>query len=73
MAEVKILEVRKVLSTDPGRVGKLDSIVVYSVDAARTAFIILAHPEPTEVMIAEAVKKEEKGRSAVVGKTFKME
>ncbi len=73
MAEAKILEVRKVLSTDPARVGKLDSIVVYSIDGSRTAFIVLSKDAPTEIEISEAVKKEEKSRSAVVGKSFKLD
>ena len=73
MAEIKILEVRKVLSTDPGRVGKMDSIVVYNVDNARVSFIVLQKDPIAETDIAEAVKKEEKGRTALVGKTFKVE
>ena len=73
MAEVKVLEVRKVLSTDPGRVGKMDTIVVYNVDNARVSFIVLSKDPISETDIAEAVKKEEKGRTALVGKTFKVE
>lgn len=73
MPEVKILEVRKVLSTDAGRIGKMDSIVVYNVDNARVSFVVLSKDPVTETDIAEAVKKEEKGRTALVGKTFKVE
>ena len=73
MAEIKILEVRKVLSTDPGRIGKMDTIVVYNVDNARVSFIVLSKDPISETDIAEAVKKEEKGRTALVGKTFKVE
>ena len=73
MAEIKILEVRKVLSTDPGRIGKMDTIVVYNIDNARVSFIVLSKDPISETDIAEAVKKEEKGRTALVGKTFKVE
>lgn len=73
MPEIKILEVRKVLSTDAGRVGKMDSIVVYNVDNARVSFVIVPKDALTETEIAEIIKKEEKGRTALVGKTFKME
>ena len=73
MAEIKILEVRKVLSTDPGRIGKMDSIVVYNVDNTRVSFVVLSKDPISETDIAEAVKKEEKGRTALVGKTFKVE
>lgn len=73
MAEIKILEVRKVMSTDAGRVGKLDTIVVYNVDNARVSFVVVPKDAPSETEIAEIIKKEEKGRSAIVGKSFKME
>ena len=73
MPEIKILEVRKVLSTDPGRIGKMDTIVVYNVDNTRVSFVVLSKDPISETDIAEAVKKEEKGRTALVGKTFKVE
>lgn len=73
MAEIKILEVRKILSADPARIGKMDTIVVYNVDGTRVHFVMVPKDTPTEADILEAIKKEEKARSAIVGKSFKVE
>lgn len=71
--EIVIIEVRKLMSTDPARVGKADSIVIYSVDKDRKAFVIIPANQPTEAEIKLAITAGEKTRAAHVGKTFSIE
>jgi hypothetical protein len=71
--EIVILDVKKFMSTDPARVGKLDTFVIYSVDKDRKAFVAIRKDAPTDAEIKAAIAADEKARAANVGKTFSIE
>jgi len=54
----KVIDVRKIPSAEPNRVGKLDFLVTYQLDAYRTYMVTIPRDELTEDVIKEAVSKD---------------
>ena len=54
----KVIDVRRIPSAEPARVGKLDFLVTYQLDAYRTYMVTIARDELTEDVIKDAVRKD---------------
>jgi len=72
MATAKIIDIRDIPSADPGRVGKMDSMIVYQLDAFRTYTTIMPKEDLTEDRIRERIKAEEGERAEWKAKTFEI-
>jgi hypothetical protein len=68
--QIVVLDSRKFVTTDPKRLGKMDTIITYQVDGARAAFVILPTDTPSQPEIKAAIEKEEAARAQHVGQTF---
>ena len=56
--EVEIIDVRPVPSTDPQRLGQMDTLVTYRVDQFRVYVVRIPKENPTEEEIKAAIKKQ---------------
>jgi len=54
----KVIDVRRIPSAEPSRVGKLDFLVTYQLDAYRTYMVTIPRDELSEDVIREAVSKD---------------
>ena len=63
----KIIDIRDVPSTDPVRVGKLDTVITYQVDAFRTYSMIMPKEEATTEAIRAKIKAEMAERMKIIG------
>lgn len=70
--EIEIIEAVDIFSADPGRIGKRDRLVTYTVDKRRTYMITLPAEEATEDRIIEEVRKVEEARGKLIGKKFEV-
>jgi len=70
MAEVKILDVRKIPSMKPDRIGKHDHVVTYQTDPASTFIVVIPSEEFNESRLREEIRKDQAEREKFVGKTF---
>jgi len=68
MPQVKILDVREIPSGDPERVGLLDMLVTYQLDAFRTYVTTIPKEEFTEDKLREKIRAELAEKEAWVGK-----
>lgn len=66
----KVIDVRRIPSADPGRLGKLDFLVTYQLDAFRTYMVTIAKDDLNEAVIKEAVTKDLQALTAWTGKEF---
>ena len=66
----KVIDTRRVPSADPGRVGRLDWLVTYQLDAYRTYMVTIAKDELSESDITEAVRKDLEAIGRWTGKEF---
>jgi hypothetical protein len=71
--EVKIRKVTSMPSSDPARRGDVNTWIIYEVDGKRTETLTLPKDKPTEQEILAAIKAAEKNRTAITGKTFKID
>ena len=55
---VKILDIRKIPSSDPARVGKIDMIVTYQIDTFRTYMLTIPSEEFNEETLKKRIKAE---------------
>ena len=72
MAKAKIIDIRDIPSPDPGRVGKMDSMIVYQLDAFRTYTTIMPKEDMTDDRVLERIKAEEAERTAWKAKEFEI-
>lgn len=70
---IKIVDVRDTPSPDPKRVGKLDRIVTYSVDAYRMYVCRLPLEDFTEDKLKAKIKKDMAERGTWIGKELTIE
>jgi len=70
MATFKVLDVRKIPSPEDARVGKLDHLVTYQLDAFRTYMVKIPKDTIEEADIKEAVKKDLEAIERFTGKEF---
>jgi len=66
----KVIDTRRIPSADPARLGKLDWLVTYQIDAYRTYMVTIAQDELSETEIKEAVRKDLEAISRWVGQEF---
>lgn len=70
MDTFKVIDVRRVPSADPARLGKLDHLVTYQLDAYRTYMVTIPKDELTEDVIKTAVAADLEAMQRFVGKEF---
>jgi hypothetical protein len=70
MPEIEILDVVEIFSPQPGRIGKKDVMVTYTVGGVRRYVVTLPAEDASEAKIVEHIKKVEAERQKVVGKKF---
>jgi len=70
--KIKILDVREIPSGEPGRIGKMDLIITYQVDALRTYITTMPKEEFTEERLKEKIKKELTEREKWLGKEIEI-
>ena len=66
----KVIDTRRIPSSDPTRLGKLDWLVTYQLDAYRTYMVTIPKDELTEDEIKEAVRKDIEAIGRWVGQEF---
>ena len=66
----KVIDTRKIPSADPNRIGKLDWLVTYQLDAYHTYVVTIPTDELTEDVIKEAVRKDVEAVQRFAGKEF---
>ena len=66
----KVIDTRRIPSTEPDRLGKLDWLVTYQLDAYRTYSLKVSEDELTEDVIKEAVRKDIEAVQRFAGKEF---
>lgn len=72
METFKVIDVRRVPSADPARLGKLDYLVTYQLDAYRTYMVTITKDELSDEIIKEAVKKDLDAMAKFTGKEFEL-
>ena len=72
MAAFKVIDVRRVPSVDPARLGKLDYLVTYQLDAYRTYMVTIDKDELSDEIIREAVKKDLAAMEKFTGRELEM-
>lgn len=70
MAVFKVIDVRRVPSADPARLGKLDYLVTYQLDAYRTYMVTIPKDELSDEVITDAVRKDLEAMEKFTGKEF---
>ncbi|RKY70078.1 MAG: hypothetical protein DRQ24_09865 [Candidatus Latescibacterota bacterium] len=70
--KIKILDVREIPSGEPGRIGKMDLIITYQVDALRTYITTMPKEEFTEERLKEKIKEELTEREKWLGKEIEI-
>ena len=70
--EVKIIDIRKIPSIEPGRFGKFDVMVVYQTPDGNVYTIKIPEESFSEEELKLAIKKDLQERTKWVGKTFRL-
>ena len=66
----KVIDTRRIPSGDPNRIGKLDWLVTYQLDAYRTYMVTIPKDELSEAEIKDAVRKDIEAIGRWVGQEF---
>ena len=66
----KVIDTRRIPSADPARIGRLDWLVTYQLDAYRTYMVTIPKDELSEDDIKEAVRKDIEAVGRWTGKEF---
>jgi len=66
----KVIDVRRIPSAEPSRIGKLDYLVTYQLDPMRVYIVTIAQDVLTESIIKEAIRKDLEAMQAWTGKEF---
>lgn len=72
MAKIRIVDELDIGSMVPGRFGKRDVLVRYTVDEQRTYDIVLPAETFTSELAIKAISEREKERAKLIGKTFEI-
>ncbi len=72
MAMFKVIDVRRVPSAEPARLGKLDYLVTYQLDQFRTYMVTIPKDELSDEIIREAVKKDLEAMERFTGKELEL-
>jgi len=65
---VKVVDVRDVPSTDPGRIGKIDVLITYQLDPTHIYMVRIPKEEFTEAKVREVIKRDVEEKRRWVGK-----
>jgi hypothetical protein len=68
--EVKIEDVRLMPTTDPGRVGKKDTVITYRIGQGRPRTVTLPNEKPRATDVQTAIRAQESTASAMIGSSF---
>lgn len=68
--EVEIIEAVEIPSMEPGRVGKKDTWITYTVDQVKTYQLIIPSEEAKEAEIEKRIREAEKERAKLIGRKF---
>jgi len=66
----KVIDTRRIPSAEPTRIGKLDWLVTYQLDAYRTYMVTIPQDELSEADIKDAVRKDIEAIGRWVGQEF---
>jgi len=66
----KVIDVRRIPSAEPSRIGKLDYLITYQLDPMRVYMVTIAQDALTEAIIQDAVRKDVEAISRWSGKEF---
>jgi len=66
--EVEIVDIRKVPSVEPDRLGKFDYLVTYRIDPTHVYVIRIPEEKFNEEALKEAIKKDIEERTRWIGK-----
>ena len=69
----KVFDVRRVPSADPERIGKMDMLVMYELDAMRRYIVRIPEEEFSEDRMKEEIKKDMAEREKFTGKEYEIE
>lgn len=72
METFKIIDVRRVPSAYPDRLGKLDYLVTYQLDAYRTYMVAIPKDELSDEIIKDAVKKDLSAMEKFTGREYEL-
>jgi len=72
MAEVKIVDARRIPSPDPERLGKWDLMVQYEADGGVRGIVRVPDEAVTDEAVKAAVKADLAGRAAWVGRKLQV-
>jgi len=70
MQSFKVIDTRRIPSADPNRIGKLDWLVTYQLDAYRTYIVTIPEDELTEEIIKRYVRKDLEAAEKFTGREF---
>jgi len=70
MATFKVIDVRRVPSADPARIGKLDYLVTYQLDAYRTYIVTVPEDTLSDEIIQKYVRKDLEQIEKFTGREF---
>lgn len=70
MAEIKILDARKVPALAEARKGKDDLVVVYAVNGARGYIVRVPAEAASEAQVLDAIRRDLAEHGRLAGKTF---
>jgi len=65
---VRVLDVRDVPSTEPGRIGKIDVLVTYQLDPTHIYMVRIPKDEFTDEKVREVIRRDVEEKSQWVGK-----
>lgn len=68
----KVLDVRRIPSAEPGRVGRFDWLVTYELDPLHVQMVTVPQDSLTEQAIADAVRKDLEAIARFVGKSMQV-
>jgi len=66
--KVKVLDVRDVPSTEPGRIGKIDVLVTYQLDPTHIYMVRIPKEEFTDERVREVIKRDVEEKRRWVGR-----
>jgi hypothetical protein len=70
MDKFKVIDVRRVPSVVPARLGKLDYLVTYQLDPMRVYMVTISQDKLTDEIITNAVREDLKAMQQFTGKEF---
>jgi len=70
--KIKILDTRDFPSTDPARIGRMDTVVTYQIDAFRTYIVTIPKEQFNETKLKEVISKDLEEKQKWQGKEIEL-